>query len=210
MVARILPYLDIKDLFHLRQVSTSFRDIVAIHFSKGHSIDLSEVGPSFTVEAFQVMAREATNLSVLKVPRCKNWINDTLILPVIGDNGNLRVIDISENSSLSTEVVRTISVSCRELRSLSLAECQQVSSASVESIAMNCDQLHRLDLTGCWNMDDETVNMVLQLNPKLKWLSVARAYGITDLMIDAICMYCPNIEYLDVQGCWRITDDAIR
>ncbi|XP_072165440.1 uncharacterized protein [Diadema setosum] len=209
LVARILPHLDITDLFRLRLVSRGFRDVVAIHFAESHHIDLSHVGPSFTADAFQVMALDARNLLTLSVPCCKKWITDDLILPVIENNPHLRKINISENSSLSTEVVRTIGVNCHDLRCLMLAECQQITSTSVEGIAMNCEQLEQLDLTGCWNMDDDTMNTVLQLNRNLTWLSVARLYGITGNLVNLICCFCPNIEYLDIQGCWRITDEVL-
>nr|XP_054773694.1 F-box/LRR-repeat protein 15-like isoform X1 [Lytechinus pictus] len=210
LVSRILPFLDLRDLFQLRQVSCGFRDVVAIFFASNHHLDLSVVGPEFTPDAFRVVSAEAKNLTTLNVANCKKWITDNLILPVIEANRNLRDISISENSSLSTNVVRRIATRCPDLCSLSLAECQQVTATSVECVGMNCDQLEHLDLKGCWAMDDDTIALVLQLHPHLKWLSVARAYGVTDLLVDQICAYCPNIEYLDVQGCWRITDDAVR
>lgn len=202
--------MSLTDLFQLRQVSCGFRDAVAIFFASNHHLDLSAVGPDFTQDAFRVVSAEAKNLTTLNVANCKKWITDDLILPVIEANRNLRDISISENSSLSTNVVRRIATRCPDLCSLSLAECQQVTSTSVEFVGMNCDQLEHLDLRGCWAMDDDTLSLVLQLHPHLKWLSVARAYGVTDLLVDQICTYCPNIEYLDVQGCWRITDAAIR
>ncbi|XP_030835612.1 F-box/LRR-repeat protein 15-like [Strongylocentrotus purpuratus] len=210
LVSRILPFMSLTDLFQLRQVSCGCRDAVAIFFASNHHLDLSAVGPEFTQDAFRVVSAEAKNLTTLNVANCKKWITDDLILPVIEANRNLRDISISENSSLSTNVVRRIATRCPDLCSLSLAECQQVTSTSVECVGMNCDQLEHLDLRGCWAMDDDTLSLVLQLHPQLKWLSVARAYGVTDLLVDQICTYCPNIEYLDVEGCWRITDAAIR
>ncbi|XP_033122316.1 F-box/LRR-repeat protein 15-like [Anneissia japonica] len=206
IIARILSYFSLKEVFRLRQICKDFRDIVDIYLERLQSIDLSSVKNKISVETFQSITKSRC-LRELKLGGLK-WLKDENILHVIEGNQLLESIDLSDGLSLSGVTIQAIAVNCKLLHTLLLKNCHWLQSPILEMLLLQCGKLTHLDLTACWELTDDTVFVICSTQKNLKWLSLAKIYGITNRSIQIL--QNNKIEYLDIEGCWRITNPFIR
>ncbi|WAQ96892.1 FXL15-like protein, partial [Mya arenaria] len=206
----IFPLLPIQTLFQLRRVSRECKHMVQHYFSISRVLNIARIGGKVTAEAFHILTDESSNLLHLNLRNAKDWLNDTLLMPVLKSNARIQTLDLTNCISLSNTSLQVLATHCVELKCLTLRDCVWLSPEGVTVIGLYCKELEKIDISGCWNVNDEALTVLVKGCSKLTFIQMSKIYGITDSSMSVLCRSCPNLVHLNVQGCWRITDDSIR
>ncbi|XP_026888809.2 F-box/LRR-repeat protein 15 isoform X1 [Electrophorus electricus] len=210
LVAHVLCYLPLRHLLSLQCVSKSFRSLVQVYLANCRTFDPAQTGPCIPKEAFCSMLRDNTVLHTLSVHRCSDWITDKELLPVVGQNQQLRRVDLRGCVQLTRHALVALALGCPRLQHLCLAHCEWVDGLALRSLADRCAHMRSLDLTACRQVRDEAVGYAAARWPGLRSLSVAVNANITDTAVEEVAKRCRELEHLDLTGCLRVRNEAIR
>lgn len=206
----ILTRLHLPEVFRLRAVNSQFLDCVTQYLTTCKSLNLTMVGPYFRAEAFQLVTRDAYCMQRLVLRHAKDWLVDSLLMPVFGVNCRLQHVDLTCCTSLTCASIEKVAVHCKGLQQLFLRDCHWLTNEGVLVVAFNCPQLEKLDIGGCWQVNNSAILTLAKFCKQLRYLSVAKIYGLTDVSIYKVAKNCRMLRHLNLQGCWRVTDEAIR
>eukprot|EP00794_Sanderia_malayensis_P012325 gene12325-13598_t len=208
---KILVYLTISEICRLKLVSKYSKHVSEVYFQICHSIDLSIHGSNgnFTGENFELITKDSQCLRELNLRRCKNWLQNKHLIPVLTRNLSLRQIDISSCLDVTNEAIKTIALNCRDIEVLIMQECRWLSPDALELIGKNCKSLKTLNLIGCWNISNESLCGVFESNRLLNHIDIGGCYGIDGETIKFMAKNCTRLKYVGIQGCWRVKNDAI-
>ena len=161
----IFPMLPFQSLFQLRATSHRGLQCVSSYFQHMKVVDLSDVGPRFNLDTFQLLTKNNTVLRSLVLKHgAKAWLNEKKLLPVLRDNPGLSTVDFSNCTSIGNGCVQTLAETCKDnLRDLSLFECCWLSPEGALTLSTHCTALRRLDLTGCWQLTDDCIISLVSL-----------------------------------------------
>ncbi|ESO83451.1 hypothetical protein LOTGIDRAFT_207352 [Lottia gigantea] len=206
---KILRCLRIGNLFRLRAVCKDFRDLVQLYFDTGFYLNLLPCSGHMTSAAFVIITRNCYCIKRMNLSNGRNWLQNDNLIPVLRNNNQLIVINLTGCSSLTNISLQAIASNCPGLQTLILRDCYWINNEGILSVCLNCKEIVHLDLTGCWNIGDSTINSCLMRLKFLEVLSLAKIYGVTNNTIMAIATTCKNIRHLNIHGCWRVTNEAI-
>ena len=206
---RILLLLSLQDLFLCRRVCRSFKEVVDSYFKVCRKIDCSGVANRLTRKAFVLMTRYNTNLQGLNVAYCKRWLDQDALIRVLGESSRLQMLDLTGCSTLSNQVLFTLTAACRSIRSLYLRECRWVSCEAITQISHCCTELEIIDLGGCWEVVDLCVISLVSFCSKLRVLTLNDCYSLTDDSVVFIARNCSRLQHLGLKSCWRVTNSSI-
>uniref|UniRef100_A0A8C5MUG8 Protein AMN1 homolog n=2 Tax=Leptobrachium leishanense TaxID=445787 RepID=A0A8C5MUG8_9ANUR len=146
---------------------------------------------------------------------------------------NLNSSKGQERTSITSEGVRAVALSCSCLLEVSLKRCCNVTDVGILALALNCPRLQVLSLSGCSAITDESLRALGQSCPflhsvdfaatrvtdsgvlalvsgrcsaALKEIHMDRCVNLTDEAVEAILTCCPHIYILLFHGCPLITD----
>ncbi|XP_064819929.1 F-box/LRR-repeat protein 15-like isoform X2 [Oncorhynchus masou masou] len=210
LVTHIFCYLPLRQLVRLQRVSKQFYALIQVYLANCHTFDLTQIGPSLPKEAFCNILRDNKVLQNLSVQNCSDWVTDTELLPVIGQNQHLLRVDMRGCDRLTRHSLVAVSLSCTHLQYLGLAHCEWVDSLSIRSLADHCGGLRSIDLTACRQLKDEAICYLSKKCLKMRSLSVAVNANITDVSVEEVAKNCRELEQLDLTGCLRVRNDSIR
>lgn len=149
-------------------------------------------------------------LHSLSLQKCSDWVTDTELLPVIGQNQHLQRVDMRGCVCLTRHSLVAVSLSCPHLRHLGLAHCEWVDHLSLRSLADHCGALQSVELTACRQLKDDAICYLARKCVKLKSLSLAVNANITDESVEEVAKNCRGLEELDLTGCLRVRNPSIR
>ncbi|XP_028824775.1 F-box/LRR-repeat protein 15 isoform X2 [Denticeps clupeoides] len=209
LISHVFCYLPIRQLVSLQRVSKQFCSLVQAYLSNCRTFD-KQVGPHIPKEAFCSILKDNKVVQNLSVHNCCDWITDTELLPVIGQNQHLQRVDLQGCVRLSRHTLVALSLSCPQLQELGLAHCEWVDSLSLRSLADHCGGLRAINLTACRQLKDEAICYLARKCVALRSLSVAVNANITGESVEEVAKNCRELEHLDLTGCLRVQNDAIR
>jgi hypothetical protein len=159
----ILNRLDWKTLFNLRQVSRECKHLVEDYFSVIRVLDFSKpcMASKMNAVIFGLFVDNCHSVKILLLPSTGDWLTDSLLVPFLESNTKLKVIDLTECSSVSNGSMHALSLYSHQLKKLVLKDCHWLNGAALSGIAMNCTDLEYVDLTGCWIVNDEALASLL-------------------------------------------------
>nr|XP_061807649.1 F-box/LRR-repeat protein 15-like [Nerophis lumbriciformis] len=208
LVAHILSYLPLKQLFALQRVSKRFCELIRLFFSKCTTFELVE--QCVPKVAFCTLVKDNNVLCKLSLESCSSWLTNSDLLPVISRNQRLQTLDLSGCNGLTHHTLVAISLTCIHLRHLAVARCDYVDGPSLRSLADHCRELRSLDLGGCCRLTDDTICYLAKKCVRLTFLSLAVNENITDESVEDVAKNCRGLEHLDLSCCLRVRDMAIR
>lgn len=153
----ILSRLSVKELFQLRAVCQHSNELVKEYFKYRFVVDLSSVGAKFNKGAFLALTEDMQSLRELVLKNTKDWLTDDVLMPLLGNNPQMRRVDLTGCNNISNLALQVMASHCPELRELCLCNCHWVSQEGITSVATQCRKLEKLNLTGCWDIGDDTV-----------------------------------------------------
>lgn len=210
LVPHILSLVPLQTVIRLQRVSKQFQSLVQVYLANCRSFSLSPLGPSMPREAFCSMLKDNRVLQSLSVHSCSDWLSDSELLPVIGQNHQLQRVELRGCTCLTRRSLVAVSLSCARLTHLGLAHCEWVDGLSLRSLADHCGELRAVDLTACRQLKDEAVCYLARKCVNLRCVSLAVNANITDEAVEAVAKSCRGLERLDLTGCLRVNDYSIR
>ncbi|TRY55492.1 hypothetical protein DNTS_004139 [Danionella cerebrum] len=210
LVTHVLHHLSLRELLLLQRVSKSFQALIQLYLTNLRTFDQEQTGPVLPKPAFSSILRNTQLLHHFSVSHCSDWLTDSELLPVIGQNQNIVSVNLHGCAHLSRQALICISLSCPRLQKLCLAHCEWVDGLALRSLADHCPELMVLDLTACRQLRDQAIGYLAGKCPKLSEISVAVNANITDAAVEEVAKKCPQLENLDLTGCLRVRNDSIR
>ncbi|XP_072312781.1 F-box/LRR-repeat protein 15 [Eucyclogobius newberryi] len=210
LVPHVLSHVPLQTLVQLQRVSRQFRALVQLYLANCRDFQLSTLGPSVPREAFCSMLRDNRVLQSLSLHSCSDWVSDSELLPVVGQNQQLQRVDLRGCTCLTRRSLVAVSLTCTHLAHLGLAHCEWVDSLSLRSLADHCGGLRSVDLTACRQLKDEAICYLARKCVKLRSVSLAVNANVTDEAVEAVAKSCRELERLDLTGCLRVNDHSIR
>ncbi|XP_046888873.1 F-box/LRR-repeat protein 15 [Hypomesus transpacificus] len=210
LVTNVFCYLPLSHLVSLQRVSKQFHALIQVYLANCRTFDLTQIGASIPKEAFCSMLRDNKVLQNLALQNCSDWVTDSELLPVIGQNQHLLRVDMKGCVQLTRHSLVALSLSCMHLQHLGLAHCEWVDSLSLRSLADHCRGLQSIDLTACRQLKDEAICYLAKNCLKLRSVSVAVNANITDDSVEEVAKNCRELAQLDLTGCLRVRNQSIR
>eukprot|EP00061_Rhincodon_typus_P016726 g45089.t1 len=230
LVPHVLCHLPLCQLVCLQRVSKQFHTLIQLYLANYHTLDTSQdslsdeswypenfairfknrVGTAIPQHAFCKILKDNTVLHHLMVGSCSDWLTDSELLPVIGQNHHLEKVDITGCRGLSRRSLVALSLSCPNLQHLSLRQCDWVDPLSLRSLADRCCQLLSVDLTACKQLNDEAVCYLVRKCRKIRSLSLAVNANLSDISVQEVAKQCSELEHLDLTGCLRLRNECMR
>ncbi|XP_020778937.1 F-box/LRR-repeat protein 15 [Boleophthalmus pectinirostris] len=210
LVPRVLSLVPLQTLMQLQRVSKQFHSLIQLYLANCRDFHLSPLAPSIPREAFCSMLKDNRVLQSLSLLCCSDWVTDSELLPVIGQNQQLQRVDLRGCTCLTRRSLVAVSLTCTHLTHLGLAHCEWVDSLSLRSLSDHCPQLQSIDLTACRQLKDEAICYLARKCVRLKSVSLAVNANVTDEAVEALAKNCRGLERLDLTGCLRVNDHSIR
>jgi hypothetical protein len=139
--------------------------------------------------------KECQNLNTISFESCDQITDKGLVTLLQNEFFSLKTLELSDCSSLTTEIATVIASRCSQLQHLNLSGCGLVADANVEAILRGCPILLSLDLSKT-SISEASVRQVLTSYPNLQSL------GLTD---------CENVSHATkVEALRRISLRAIQ
>ncbi|XP_068161555.1 F-box/LRR-repeat protein 15 isoform X2 [Antennarius striatus] len=210
LIPHVFCHLPLQHIVSLQRVSKQFHSLIQVYLSNCRTFNLPSTGPSVPKEAFCSMLKDNKVLHSLSLQNCSDWVTDTELLPVIGQNQQLQRVDMSGCVWLTRHSLVAVSLSCVHLQHLGLGHCEWVDSLSLFSLADHCVGLQSVDLTACRQLKDDAICYLAKKCLKLRSLSLAVNANVTDESVEEVAKNCRSLEQLDLTGCLRVRNQSIR
>ncbi|CAL1599666.1 unnamed protein product [Knipowitschia caucasica] len=210
LVPHVLSHVPLQTLVQLQRVSKQFLSLIQLYLANCRHFHLAPLGPTLPREAFCSLLRDSRSLQSLSLHCCSDWLSDSDLLPVIGQNLQLHRVELRGCSGLTRRSLVAVSLTCAQLSHLGLAHCEWVDALSLRSLADHCLHLQSIDLTACRRLKDESVCYLARKCVKLRSVSLAVNANVTDEAVEALAKSCRGLESLDLTGCLRVHDHSIR
>lgn len=206
----IMPCLPLQTKFQLRRVSKQCLEMITLYFSVSRAVNTCRIANKMTAGALSIMTKDNVGLHDLVLRNSKDWLTDSVLIPVLKRNQKLQRLDISNCSFVTNSSLQVLGVNCQNVRTVCLTDCHWVSVEGLTVLAFHCVNIESLDLTGCWGINDEAITLLAQQCKKLQYLSLAKIYGLTDYAMSILAREATSMRHLNIRGCWRLSDDSIR
>jgi len=174
-------------------------------------VDLSQCS-GIVGAALVSVAENCKKLQILRLQNCiatDEWILKRIAFGL----PNLIEIDVSKNTKVTDDSMRTIACHCKNLKSVHLGFCTHISDVSILALSEFCPALEHLDLSRSALPHKVTDVSMLSLGercPSLKIVHLAGNSFITDVGINWLVSGCNVIERLNLSGLNRISDMGMR
>lgn len=209
--SEILPFLELLEVFKLREVSTLVESANNRYLSKVRSIRFSH---HMVKSITQEMLTRCSGVRKINASGCYN-ISDKEVDIIAKYAPQVECLDLSGCSKIATEAIKALSKRCRDIKSLRLRACKRIAVARstefLKELAKNNPNLEHLDLR-CCNMEDGALINLLKVCPSLKSLDIGSTgfANVSDLVLLELASN-PNskLESLGVMCCRSITDDGV-
>ncbi|KAM8973044.1 protein AMN1 homolog [Pelodytes ibericus] len=146
---------------------------------------------------------------------------------------NLNSFKGEERTSITSEGIKAVALSCSYLFEVSLKRCCNLTDVGVIALALNCPNLQILNLSGCSAISNESLQALGQncfllhsvdfsatpvtdigvlalvsgrCSQTLKEVHMDRCVNLTDESVEAVLTRCPRMYILLFHGCPLITD----
>nr|XP_033799282.1 F-box/LRR-repeat protein 15 isoform X2 [Geotrypetes seraphini] len=210
LIPHVLCHLPVQQLLNLQRVSKPFQSLIELYLTNCRCFDSTQIGLHLPKNAFCRMLKDNSVLQKLDLRSCSDWLTDSELLPVIGQNHNLLQINLYNCTLLTRQSLVAISLSCPHLQDITLDHCEWVDSLSLRILTDHCKNLEHVNLTACRQLKDEAVCYLVQKSHRLKSLSLAVNANIGDVAVEETAKCCPDLEHLDLTGCLRVKNESIR
>ncbi|XP_030059408.1 F-box/LRR-repeat protein 15 [Microcaecilia unicolor] len=210
LIPHVLCHLPVQQLLRLQRVSKLFQSLIELYLANCRCFDSTQVGLYLPKTAFCRMLKDNKVLQKLDLRSCSDWLTDSELLPVIGQNQNLLQINLNKCTLLTRQSLVAISLSCPHLQDITLGHCEWVDGLSLRILTDHCKDLEGVNLTACRQLKDEAVCYLVQKSHRLKSLSLAVNANICDVAVEETAKCCPDLEHLDLTGCLRVKNESIR
>lgn len=231
LVAKVLPYLTIRECFNFRCVSKTCLQIINMFFSKLKALKL--MNKSFSSQTFgvsnieislcvwsmlqsrwmlwvlQVFTGTCTRLTVLNLSRCTHITDDDLI-PMLMQNPGLINLNLSQCKNLTAKCLQPVILYCNNLKTLKLARCTWLTTGAMEALALHQSKLEDVDLSHCLCMSENCILIFIKKFRHLKTLNLEGNKQISDKCLYALSRYSTSLKLLNLTGCSNITDKGVR
>ncbi|CAN0439372.1 unnamed protein product [Lampetra planeri] len=210
LIPHVLSRLPLAQLLQLQCVCRRFRELVRLHLSAAHSLDLSQVASTFPRTCFSELFQHSSALRELVLTGCSSWLTDAELVPLVRRNLRLRRAELARCSHLSPAGLHALTSSCPGLRRVGLRGCKWLEPLCLLGLAERCPQLESCDVSECLGVTDECLARLAAGCPGLVSLGVALDCSLTDRGVEAVAKGCPRLQHLDISGCFRVTNAAVR
>lgn len=197
LIKFILSHLSYKELFGLRLVNSSFRELVAVYWSLQTKLDLSQVNVDLT--AFKVLVENCKSLKEANLKHC-HWLNDDPFIAFLKANPLLHELNLTECTNISSSCLQTIASHGNQIKNLYLGGVNLVPHI-LSDICMRCHSIEKIDLSKCSFLDSSVFWQLCMRQKRLMWLTVADCPKVDDAAVLWLISNCATLQYLDVSGC---------
>lgn len=95
------------------------------------------------------------------------------------------------------------------LRILDLTNCSTISDDAIEGIIACAPRIRNLMLSKCTRLTDESVYSIAKLKKNLQFLHLGHVSNITDRAVRHLVDHCTRLRYFDLACCTQLTDLAV-
>ncbi|PWN26647.1 RNI-like protein [Jaminaea rosea] len=95
------------------------------------------------------------------------------------------------------------------LRVLDLTNCSTISDDAIEGIISCAPRIRNLVLSKCTRLTDESVYSISRLRKNLQYLHLGHVSNVTDRSIKHLVNHCTRLRYFDLACCSQLTDAAV-
>lgn len=95
------------------------------------------------------------------------------------------------------------------LRILDLTNCSTISDASIEGIVSNVPRLRNLILAKCTRLTNESAYSIARLGKNLHYLHLGHVSNLTDRAVCHLARSCTRLRYIDLACCLQLTDLSV-
>ncbi|CAO1636221.1 unnamed protein product [Jaminaea pallidilutea] len=124
-------------------------------------------------------------------------------------NGHVRTITGALSSSMSLTAPMRPPKAFEHLRVLDLTNCSTISDAAIEGIISCAPRIRNLFLSKCTRLTDETVFSIAKLKKNLQYLHLGHVSNITDRSVCHLVNHCTRLRYFDLACCSQLTDLSV-
>ncbi|CAH2278263.1 AMN1 homolog [Pelobates cultripes] len=109
--------------------------------------------------------------------------------------------------NLTDAGVLALAVNCPQLQILNLSHCTSITDESLQALGQHCSSLLNLDFSATLVTDSGVQGLVNgRYSAKLTEINMCRCVNVTDESIEAVLKGCPHIRILLFHGCPLISD----
>lgn len=204
----IQQFLNLRDLFQIRCVSTTFRDYIDDELTVLKQINIAG-SDERAIEPFKVLSRLCEKLEDLNVARY-DWMSDDLLLPIIEKSTkSLVAINLGGCDNLTEKTLQPIIIEGKRLKRLNLAKCYWLTVGTLEAFVFHHSYVEELDLSDCHMLTERCLLILLQKFRNLRMLCIASVSCVTDNILFMISKYQTEIAHLNLFNCSAITDRGV-
>lgn len=102
---------------------------------------------------------------------------------------------------LSSSVLRTIGLHCKNLVEIGLGKCEGITDEGISELSSSCPDLRTVDLTCCRLITDCSLVAIANSCKKLQCLRLESCPGITEKGLGRIGDSCPHLAEIDLTDC---------
>ncbi|KAM4677076.1 protein AMN1 homolog [Discoglossus pictus] len=116
-------------------------------------------------------------------------------------------VSLKRCCNLSDTGILALALNCPHLQIISLSGCSGITDVSLQALGQNCGVLHSVDFSATRVTDNGVISLVGgRCSQTLKEVHMDRCVYLTDEAVEAVITCCPHIYILLFHGCPLITD----
>ncbi|KAJ2945392.1 hypothetical protein O0L34_g196 [Tuta absoluta] len=207
LVAKVLPYLTIRECFNFRCVSRTCLQIINMYLAKLKTLKL--VNDGFSPHTFTVFVETCSRLRVLNLSRCAS-VTDAELIPMLRHNVALTHLNLSMCQNVSAKCLQPVILYCNNLRILKLSKCSWLTTGAVEALALHQGKLEDVDLSYCVSISESCILIFIKKFRLIKTLNLEGNRQVTDKCLYALAKYSLQLRFLNLGGCLEISDKGVR
>ncbi|KAK2588985.1 hypothetical protein KPH14_001834 [Odynerus spinipes] len=199
--------LDLRDLCHLRRLSTEYRVLVDNYIATLDTLDVSSYR-DFEPSSFEGLVKGCKSLRRADLSY-SYWLGSSHLVDLLGVHPGLTHLDLTGCNGPQMRCDFIEITKCRNLTSVRLRGCDWLTADFLLSLVHYNRNLRRLVLADCYRISDEAVESMFEFLTALTDLSLEKT-AITDkTLLAMIERGATAIECLDLRYCHGITDHGL-
>lgn len=167
-------------------------------------------------DALICLVKSCQKLRYISLPR----VNDDLLVVMANHELKFEEINLSGCSGFSEDALIDLLAACGpQLRLLDISNCSVISSKrlygpltdrTLDVLLAKCQNLESLDISCCDGFTEAKLIKYLSIcGPRLRFLSLFHCRCVTDHVLEAIAQCCPNLAKLDLRHCSSLLYNGI-
>ena len=136
-------------------------------------------------------------------------IRDASVGLIVTGCVNLRSIDLTKCSRLTSEALVAIGQHCKGLTLLNISECHGVEDDGMSALARGCTQLKSIKIGLCTKLTDTSLAAIGETCRGLTSIDTGCNENITDIGISSLTRGCSLLEKINIASCYELTDISL-